>query len=224
MKTLKTIIAIFTLLFYSGCGVSELQSYNINFTSTQKEEGSKVLDVDTSGMMVDYGGQLINKRQSLFCTHWNIVGKEVTFIARNGEKVKRIVLGMNRLGNDLCIVTFDKDLDPKQHWIAPVADIKGVVEVTVFRYKDRKPISVEVAGDVFFHGLLSAEYNIFECVPGKSVRPGDSGKGWYAEVDGKIYLVGINSFVIFGDNEDNILYAFSPEVGELFKPYQWQLK
>lgn len=217
MRIIKTAVVVI-LLVLTQCVSNPLKQLNI--VQTQPAE---VLDVDTSGMMVDYGGQLINKRQSIFCTHWNIFGKEVTFIARNGEKVKRTVIAMNRLGYDICIVTFDRALDPKQHWIAPVADIEGEVAVTIFRYKERAPISVKVTADVFVHGPVSTEFITFECIPGKSVRPGDSGKGWYAKIDGKIHLVGINSFIL-QDWTGQPRQAFSPEVGEVFNPKNWILK
>ena len=220
MKIVKLLMVIWIL---TGCSSISKQAANI-FTCKNKVEivATDLLKVDTSGMMVDYGGQLINKQQSLFCTHWNIFGEEVTFIARNGEKVKRTVVGVQQLGHDVCILTFDKELDPKQHWIAPVADLSQATQVTVFRYKDRKPISVKVESDFFYHGMWSTEYNVFKCVPGKSVRPGDSGKGWYAMIDGKIHLVGINSFITFNILSEPIA-AFSPEVGEIYNPKYWKL-
>lgn len=218
MKTLK---ALLLMWFLVGCtGISQ------TMLLTNEPKGMVVndtLNVDTSGMMVDFGGQLINKRQSLFCTHWDIMGKEVTFIARNGKAVKRTVVDMRRLGHDVCIVTFNEELDPKQHWIAPVADLTEPTQVTVFRYRDREPISVEVVPDFFYHGMWSTEHIVFRCVPGKSVRPGDSGKGWYAMIDGKIHLVGLNSYITF-DWTYTPIAAFSAEVGEIFKPKQWELK
>jgi hypothetical protein len=215
---LKTIAAVLLFIFCDTIKPAEFRAL-----STQVIKASETLDVDTSGMMVDYGGQLVNKRQSLFCTHWNLIGKEVTFIARNGEKVTRVVVGQNRLGYDLCMLTFNEDLDPKQHWIAPVADIEGDTTVTIFRYKERAPISVKVSSDYFMHGPISAEYNSFECIPGKSVRPGDSGKGWYAMVDGKIHLVGINSYIQINMFTQEPIRAFSPEVGEIYNPKHWTL-
>ena len=220
MKTLKLLMMMWILV---GCtGISQTMLLKDEPKVVDKVDND-VLKVDTSGMMVDYGGQLINKRQSLFCTHWDILGQEVTFIARNGKEVKRIVIDMRRLGHDVCIVTFNKELDPEQHWIAPVADLTEPTQVTVFRYKERKPISVKVIPDLFFHGMWSCEHIVFECVPGKSVRPGDSGKGWYAMIDGKIHLVGLNSYITF-DWTKTPVAAFSAEVGEIYNPKHWELK
>lgn len=220
MKFVKLLMILWVL---AGCtGISQYETTNIFTEDPVEEVVADVLEVDTSGMMVDYGGQLINKRQSIFCTHWDIFGKEVTFIARNGKEVKRTVANVQRLGHDVCMLTFDKELDPKQHWIAPVADLTKPTDVTVFRYRDREPISVKVFPDFFWHGMWSCEYNVFECVPGKSVRPGDSGKGWYAKINGKIHLVGLNSFITF-DAVQEPRAAFSPELGEIYNPKYWKL-
>ena len=195
-----------------------------NLYSHDVTEGKEPLKVDMSGMMVEFGGQLINKRQSLFCTHWDLLGKEVVFIARNGERVKRTVVKMDKLGVDVCILTFDEDLDLKQHWVAPVADIKGDTVVTIFRYKERVPIIVEVESDFFNKGpVASAEYNTFKCMPGRSIRPGDSGKGWYTEIGGKIHLVGITSYITLNWRGE-IIRGFSAEVGEIYSEYQKELK
>lgn len=196
-----------------------------NLYSHDVTEGLKPIKVDMSGMMVDFGGQLINKRQSLFCTHWDLLGKEVEFIARNGERVKRTVVKMDKLGFDVCILTFDEDLDLKQHWVAPVSDIEGDTVVTIFRFKQRAPIVVEVQSDVFFKEGpdVPTEYNTFRCIPGKSIRPGDSGKGWYTVIDGKVHLVGINSYITFNWRRE-ILSGYSAEVGEIYKEYKEQLK
>ena len=209
MNLIKTISLLFTFIF---CSCSTVVTHGLTFED-------KALFVDTSGMMVDYGGQLINKRQSLFCTHWDILGMDVTFIARNGEKVKRRVIKMDKLGLDLCIITFDKDLDPKQHWFAPVADIDKDTTATVFRYRDRHAIVVEVQNDYYYEGMFNAEHNSFPCKPGKSIRPGDSGKGWYAMVDGKIHLIGINSYISMDLFRQEPIRAFSPEVGEIYEKY-----
>ena len=219
MNILKLLLLIWVL---AGCtGIS----HTMLLTEEPKvEEAAKVLKVDTSGMMVDYGGQLINKRQSLFCTHWDILGREVTFIARNGKEVKRIVIDMRRLGHDVCIITFNEELDPEQHWIAPVADLTETTEVTIFRYKDREPISVKVQPDFFYHGMWSCEHIVFKCEPDKDVRPGDSGKGWYAMIDGKIHLVGLNSYIVFDNLTRTPVVAFSAEVGEIYNPKHWELK
>ena len=88
MNLIKTIALLLTFTF---CSCSTIVSDVLTF-------GSEPLAVDTSGMMLDYGGQLVNKRQSLFCSHWNIIGKEVTFIARNGKKVTRKVVKIDKLG------------------------------------------------------------------------------------------------------------------------------
>ena len=177
-------------------------------------------------MMVKYGGQLINKRQSLFCTHWDILGEKISFIARNGKAVHRTVVKIDKLGFDLCIVTFDEDLDPEQHWFAPVADIDEHTVVTIFRYDQlmRGPIVVEVESDFYYdQGMFDTEYNTFLCMPGRSIRPGDSGKGWYAMIDGKVHLVGINSYISLSWRQEPVR-AFSPEVGEIYEKYQKELK
>jgi len=214
MNLIKKIVLLLT---FTVCSCSTVLTNDILFLN-------KPLLVDTSGMMVDYGGQLVNKRQSLFCTHWDILGEEVTFIARNGEKVKRKVVKVDRLGFDLCIITFDKDLDPKQHWFAPVADIDEETTATVFRYRERHSIVVEVQNDYYYEGMFNAEHNSFPCKPGKSIRPGDSGKGWYAMVDGKIHLIGINSYISMSLFIQEPIRAFSPEVGEIYESYLKKLK
>lgn len=217
MNLLKTIALILTLTFCTNCGV--VYSHDIAL-------GKKPLNVDESGMMVKYGGQLINKRQSLFCTHWDILGEEISFIARNGKAVNRTVVKIDKLGFDLCIVTFDEDLDPKQHWFAPVADIDEHTVVTIFRYDQlmRGPIVVEVENDFYYdQGMFDTQYNTFLCMPGRSIRPGDSGKGWYALIDGKVHLVGINSYISLSWRQEPVR-AFSPEVGEIYEKYQKELK
>tara|TARA_R110000765_G_scaffold424197_1_gene534493 strand:+ start:1757 stop:2398 length:642 start_codon:yes stop_codon:yes gene_type:complete len=211
MNIIKLIVVLITLTFYGN-----LYSHDVT-------EGKEPLKVDMSGMMVEFGGQLINKRQSLFCTHWDLLGKEVVFIARNGERVKRTVVKMDKLGVDVCILTFDEDLDLKQHWVAPVADIKGDTIVTIFRYMARTPIIVEVESDFFYKGPVTSEYNTFKCMPGRSIRPGDSGKGWYTTINGKIHLVGINSYITFNWRGE-IVRGFSAEVGEIYSKYQKELK
>lgn len=211
MRLIK-LIAVLLVLTFGG----NLHSHDV----TKNKEPFKI---DMSGMMVDYGGQLINKRQSLFCTHWDLQGKEVEFIARDGKRVKRTVVKTDKLGYDLCILTFDEDLDLKQHWVAPVADIEGDTIVTIYRYKQREPIIVEVESDFYCDGLFDTEFNSFLCRPEKSVRPGDSGKGWYAMIDGKAHLVGINSHISVSWRLEPIR-AFSPEVGEIYEEYQKELK
>ena len=213
MDLIKTIALTLILTF---CG---------NLYSHDVARDVEPLKVDTSGMMIKYGGQLINKRQSLFCTHWDILGEEISFIARNGERVYRTVVKIDKLAYDLCIVTFDEDLDPKQHWFAPVADIDEHTVVTIFRYDQllRGPIVVEAENDFFYRGIFDTEYNSFLCMPGRSIRPGDSGKGWYAMIDGKIHLVGINSYISLSRRQEPVR-AFSPEVGEIYEVYKKELE
>lgn len=213
---MNLIKAIALTLLLTFCG---------NLYSHDVARDVKPLKVDTSGMMLKYGGQLINKRQSLFCTHWDILGEEISFIARNGKEVKRTVVKIDKLGFDLCVVTFDEDLDPEQHWFAPVADIDEHTVVTIFRYDQlmRGPIVVEAENDFYFEGMFKTEYNSFLCMPGRSIRPGDSGKGWYAMIDGKIHLVGINSYISLSWRQEPVR-AFSPEVGEIYAEYQKELE
>lgn len=213
MNLIKT-IALALILTFGG----SLYSHDV-------ARDIKPFKVDTSGMMIKYGGQLINKRQSLFCTHWDILGEEVSFIDRNGKRIFRTVVKIDKLGFDLCVVTFDEDLDPKNHWFAPVADIDKHTVVTIFRYDQfmRGPIVVEVENDFYFEGMHNTEYNSFLCMPGRSIRPGDSGKGWYAMIDGKMHLVGINSYISLSMRQEPVR-AFSPEVGEIYEKYQEELK
>jgi len=176
---MNLIKAIALTLIFTFCG---------NLYSHDVARDIKPFDVDESGMMVKYGGQLINKRQSLFCTHWDILGEEISFIARNGKEVKRTV-------------------------------------VTIYRYDQlrREPIVVEVENDFYFEGMFKCEYHSFLCMPGRAIRPGDSGKGWYAMIDGKMHLVGINSYISLSWRQEPVR-AFSPEVGEIYEEYQKELK
>lgn len=173
---------------------------NKQFQKSQTE--SDVIEVDTSGTTITYGGQLVSENKMLHVEHWSsqIDISPVTFIDNDGTRVVRNIINVENLGSDLNILTLDRPVDISKHKILPIGEVQENKPVTLYRM-DRPPFGTYIS---------DGDGSIVRARSEGRIKTGDSGKIWVQEIGGVPHVVsmtstesskGPNIHKILGDND-----------------------